>query len=1215
MRGKAKIGYIIGAVIIGIIAVLAVYFALIGFGVIDYRKEKLIFVSGSAIKEYDGTPLMCHLYEMPEGTLKEGHKAEIEFSGSQTEVGTGNNNFTVVIKDPNDKDVTDNYTIELQPGTLTVNKREIAVQSRSAQKVYDGGTLSNENADIVAGSLIEGHELSYSGFASTNKGTVSNTFVAAVHNADGEDITASYNITYIFGDLTVSRIPISLRAVGATKEYDGTPLTDDAYVMRSGSLLEGHRITDVTCVGSQTLVGKSFNNISSSRVVDAEGNDCSDIYEISYYSGDLEVTPRAITVLPVSAEKEYDGTPLTATDGEIISGTLADGDAAEYVSSTELTDVGEADIVMSVKVTNGDGTDVSFCYTVTVGVKPDGGVAKLKVKKRSIVIESGSASRKFNGQPLTEHSYSIKLGTLAEGQEIKIDYFGEILHYGTVDNEYNIGIFAGERDVTGNYDLQAKKGTLTVNKCELVVASKNCNKEYDGTPLQNTEDYTVAGDLVPGHTVEVEFISSITEVGSVDNAFYVDIIGEVDGVETSFKDDYAVTPIFGKLTVFPKPLTVTSATQSKEYDGTPLIAPVSSAKSTNNPALAPLAAGDEIFVDVTGSQTEVGESDNTISSIVVKNQSDKVVTYNYDLTVTPGRLTVFERNNDSDLDSDGNLDGEEPEEKDVVNVLSSVTDDLYLRLKSFGDYNGKGFSSAAPYTPLIDGTYCSNYLTSEALSRATAADIRIISKGTGDYLLPYYMAFGGTDGYTVQTSDVLYEGDPTAEYSLRYYPYDYSIGIKVFTPGYGRYAAYGASVQSHAHTTYLSLDGMSPELREYFSAEVARMGFSASDEYIVGKIANYIKSSATYNKDYDKAMNGADDVVYAFLTEYKTGVCRHYAAAATMLYRYIGLPARYCIGYVTKTAADTWVTVTTKSAHAWVEVYIDDLGWIMVDVTGSDGNNSGEKNNAKTIKPVDMYKAYTGASDVLESDGRIQGLSDLISQGYTYTATIIGRQVGVGISKSSIADFELRDPSGAVVTDKFNFEPRDGTLQIYLVELTLTSGSHSKQYDGSTFTDLGADDCTVTGTLLDGHRIKSLTSTTTAFKVGTTQNTYKITIVDAAGSDVTAYYRINRAFGNLVIDPCEIRIVTESQTWIYDPENPVEHTCERFRVVYKDGTPIPDDILAEFTFTMDFTSSIATPGYKKNKVDNVKVYNKFGEDVIDMFTIFYSYGDLEVTVE
>ena len=41
------------------------------------------------------------------------------------------------------------------------------------------------------------------------------------------------------------------------------------------------------------------------------------------------------------------------------------------------------------------------------------------------------------------------------------------------------------------------------------------------------------------------------------------------------------------------------------------------------------------------------------------------------------------------------------------------------------------------------------------------------------------------------------------------------------------------------------------------------------------------------------------NIVTAFLSDrYTEGVCRHYASAATMIFRALKIPARYTIGYV-----------------------------------------------------------------------------------------------------------------------------------------------------------------------------------------------------------------------------------------------------------------------------------------------------------------------------
>ena len=1212
MRGRTKIGYIIGAVIIGVIAVLAVYFALIGFGVVDYRKEKLIFVSDSAIKEYDGEELRCHLYKITEGKLKEGHTAEVEFSGTQTEVGTGNNSFTVVIKDSNDKDVTENYIVELQPGTLTVNKREIVVQSHSAQRVYNGEMLKNENADIVAGSLVEGHRLSVSGFASTDKGTVNNTFVAAVLTEDDENVTALYNITYIFGDLVVSRIPISLRAVGAEKEYDGVPLTDDEYVLRSGILLDGHYISDVTFVGSQLYAGTSEINITSARVIDDEGNDWSDVYDITFYAGELTVTPRPITIVPKSAEKEYDGEPLTSPGGTITSGALVDGDSETFTSDTFIVNAGEAVIDMTLTVTNEDGIDVSDCYDVSVGVTPSGEKAKLVIKKRELVLESGTATHLFDGRSFFEHTCTVKQGSLVEGHILDVTYYTEILHVGTAFNEYGVAIYCDGETVTDNYELTLRQGRLTVSARMITVISGSANKVFDDTPLTCHES-TEIGELAENHFLEIDYYGEITEIGSAENYFIAKVFEETEGVKADFTDDYYIIPIYGTLTVYPRPITITSETKSREYrPGETLYGPNCTVELTGSD-LDALVGGHTIMVYITGSQTEPGQSPNTVASVVIYDE-DKIVNYNYNITVREGLLTVFEVINDSDLDEDGRLDGEPPENVPVVQIMSTASKAIYLRLKSFGIYDGKGFSDAEDYESLIDGKYSANYLTGEALKNGTAEELRIVSLGTTNYLLPYYMVMGGLGNYAVQTSDVYYDGDPKNEYTLTYYPYDYTVATTIFTSGYGGYTAYGSALNAYAHKIYLSLDGASSALKNYLEAEAVRLNFSLDDPNVIRKIANYIKSSATYDKKYDRELNSSSDVVYDFLTKYKSGVCRHYAAAATLMYRTVGIPARYTIGYKSKTKAGEWVEVTSDDAHAWVEVFIDGIGWVEIEVTGSGSGDNGNDDNTIYIKPKDVRAPFISKTQELRPTNEIQGLHALTQLGYSWDVTVEGLQIGPGESKSHITYFVLYDPGKKDVTDKFDIVWSTGIIQIYLQEITLKTESHVKNYDGDPFEELGkADDYTIIGELGKGYSYLC-TPTSDLIKVGSTPNSYTMIIKDENGIDVTCYYRINYDFGDLTILPYTVIVKTGSKEWSYFDDPPEEvYEYHHFDVYYEDGeTPFPHGEGADFFFTMEFISSLTYLDSTDNEVRDVRVYNKYFEEVTDMFSVVLIFGRLEV---
>lgn len=89
-----------------------------------------------------------------------------------------------------------------------------------------------------------------------------------------------------------------------------------------------------------------------------------------------------------------------------------------------------------------------------------------------------------------------------------------------------------------------------------------------------------------------------------------------------------------------------------------------------------------------------------------------------------------------------------------------------------------------------------------------------------------------------------------------------------------------------------------------------------------------------------------EDVVEYFLFERKSGYCVHFAAAATLMYRLYGIPARYAAGYVVdpgefslRQDGNYHATVTDKSAHAWVEIFLPEYGWTPVEVTpAADGS-------------------------------------------------------------------------------------------------------------------------------------------------------------------------------------------------------------------------------------------------------------------------------------
>ncbi len=72
-----------------------------------------------------------------------------------------------------------------------------------------------------------------------------------------------------------------------------------------------------------------------------------------------------------------------------------------------------------------------------------------------------------------------------------------------------------------------------------------------------------------------------------------------------------------------------------------------------------------------------------------------------------------------------------------------------------------------------------------------------------------------------------------------------------------------------------------------------------------------------------------------FLFNSRSGYCQHYAGAAALLLRMAGVPARVATGFtpgVRDASRDEYV-IRDQDAHAWVEVWIPDHGWVTLDPT------------------------------------------------------------------------------------------------------------------------------------------------------------------------------------------------------------------------------------------------------------------------------------------
>jgi transglutaminase-like putative cysteine protease len=80
------------------------------------------------------------------------------------------------------------------------------------------------------------------------------------------------------------------------------------------------------------------------------------------------------------------------------------------------------------------------------------------------------------------------------------------------------------------------------------------------------------------------------------------------------------------------------------------------------------------------------------------------------------------------------------------------------------------------------------------------------------------------------------------------------------------------------------------------------------------------------------------DALADFLLYGRRGFCEQFASAMAVMLRVLGIPSRVAVGFTTGFADGDTRLITSQDAHAWVEVYFGDLGWVSFDPTPrSDG--------------------------------------------------------------------------------------------------------------------------------------------------------------------------------------------------------------------------------------------------------------------------------------
>ncbi|MDE6690715.1 MAG: hypothetical protein K2K04_01975, partial [Clostridia bacterium] len=603
-------------------------------GTLEITPYELTVTTYSAEKYYDGDPLYdehstCNL-------TVDGHEIVIaEDNQFPTIINVGEipNAYEVSVVDKNNgrEDCTSNYAITYDYGTLTVKRLPVKVTLKNGEddreKVnYDSKTheptlgLDGANSAYfaVAPILKEGEEVA--------KFTLDYTAFDTVAETRAMSDAGTYYYSVKFKD----------RVQEDRKLYSNYEL----FVPESGAL----EILPLPV----TVTLKKYNNASaftySGKPVKIEVTEA--IENIKTGSG-------ASLPADVQLSTLLDKEDFTVVKREI----RVDGENTYTVPADEIIDAGE-NYIYTVKIADGS---VAKNFKVSIeDLQANESGVNITVKAMPVTITLADVARTYNGEvqtvdisetlikiEKTEPSFvddDITETGLTAGSLAVVYGTGDRIN--VKDYTFEVKIADTKKKLQSNYALTIKSANeenrnnakLTIGKFRLEVTTDTCEFLYDGND-RSSGKFTYGALANAAHTVKLktaeEALRTVKNVGDTEkNTFDVDIYsGENQTEENKVSNNYDIKYIDGTLSVKPLPITITTGSEQKIYDGRAL-------RKVTATTDVKLATGQRLsYPSVNVPElTNVGKKDNEFECDIVEGNDS--VKNNYDIKYVYGTLEV-----------------------------------------------------------------------------------------------------------------------------------------------------------------------------------------------------------------------------------------------------------------------------------------------------------------------------------------------------------------------------------------------------------------------------------------------------------------------------------------------------------------------------------------------------------------------------------------------
>ena len=461
-----------------------------------------------------------------------------------------------------------------------VKKTVIEVTANSNTLPYNGEERKVEGFSVTSGYEVTGLTAVAKGI---NCGTYETKITGtAIVTKDGVDVTDKVIVNKKNGTLTITPKSVTVTGNNGNKVYGEA---DPELTATVAGTLGKDKV-------KYTVARESGEDVGHYSVIPT-GEEIQGNYKVTYKNGDFEITKaEKMTLTPEltgkDAEKVYDGQPLSGgatasvKEGTTITYSTDDGKTwSETLPS--ITNVGTLNV--KAKAENKNYKDVTVDYTLTV-------------KHRNVTV-TGNNGNKVYGEADPELTATVA-GTLGKDKvkyTVARESGEDVGHYSVIPT--------GE-EIQGNYKVTYVAGTLTITAQSIDPGTDpdKPNPDYTGAKVNNPSDEVYDGK-------EHKWIPTVTD--KADKKLKVGTDYTVEYSTKNFKDvgtiDVTITGIknyTGKATrtysITPKTYTVTTESASKVYDRTAL---------TAGGKVSGIIKGETVDFTMTGSQTNVGASDNT----------------------------------------------------------------------------------------------------------------------------------------------------------------------------------------------------------------------------------------------------------------------------------------------------------------------------------------------------------------------------------------------------------------------------------------------------------------------------------------------------------------------------------------------------------------------------------------------------------------------------